>query len=118
MLSLCSNGFGSLALLGLMGSKVFGNVISDSPMTPRPPHLVPKAKNIIFLYMDGGVSHVDTFDPKPLLDKENGQPFKMKIEPTQFNNNGGVLKKSLGVQSLRPEWYSRQRAVPSHSLMR
>ena len=92
MLSLCSNGFGSLALLGLMGSKAFGNVISDSPMTPRPPHLVPKAKNIIFLYMDGGVSHVDTFDPKPLLDKENGQPFKMKIEPTQFNNNGGVLK--------------------------
>jgi hypothetical protein len=75
-----------------MGSKAFGNVISDSPMTPRPPHLVPKAKNIIFLYMDGGVSHVDTFDPKPLLDKENGQPFKMKIEPTQFNNNGGVLK--------------------------
>jgi hypothetical protein len=92
MLSLCSNGFGSLALLGLMGLKAFGNVISDSPMTPRPPHLVPKAKNIIFLYMDGGVSHVDTFDPKPLLDKENGQPFKMKIEPTQFNNNGGVLK--------------------------
>lgn len=92
MLSLCSNGFGSLALLGLMGSKAFGNVISDSPMTPRSPHFVPKAKNIIFLYMDGGVSHVDTFDPKPLLDKENGQPFKMKIEPTQFNNNGGVLK--------------------------
>ena len=92
MLSFCSNGFGSLALLGLMGSKAFGNVISDTPMTPRPPHFVPKAKNIIFLYMDGGVSHVDTFDPKPLLDKEHGQPFKMKIEPTQFNNNGGVLK--------------------------
>ena len=92
MLSLCSNGFGSLALLGLMGSKAFGNVISDAPMMPRLPHLIPKAKNIIFLYMDGGVSHVDTFDPKPLLAKENGQPFKMKIEPTQFNNNGGVLK--------------------------
>jgi hypothetical protein len=41
--------------------------------------------------MDGGPSQVDTFDPKPLLTKENGQPFKMKIEPTQFNNNGHTL---------------------------
>ena len=95
MLSLCSNGFGSLALLGLMGSKTFGNVLTSgkvNPLSPQPSHFEPKAKNVIFLYMDGGVSHVDTFDPKPLLAKENGNPMKMKIEPTQFNNNGGVLK--------------------------
>jgi hypothetical protein len=41
--------------------------------------------------MDGGVSQVDSFDPKPLLTKESGQPFKMKMEPTQFNNNGSTL---------------------------
>ena len=51
----------------------------------------PKARSVIFLYMDGGPSQVDTFDPKPRLDREHGQPFKMKIEPTQFNNVGNTL---------------------------
>jgi hypothetical protein len=41
--------------------------------------------------MDGGPASMDTFDPKPLLTKEHGQPFKMKMEPTQFNNNGNTL---------------------------
>ena len=41
--------------------------------------------------MEGGPSQVDTFDPKPRLDREDGQPFKMKAEPTQFNNNGKTL---------------------------
>ena len=41
--------------------------------------------------MDGGPSQVDTFDPKPRLTREHGQPFGMKIEPTQFNNNGNTL---------------------------
>ena len=54
-------------------------------------HFQPRAKNIIFLYMDGGPSQVDTFDPKPRLNKEDGQPFAMKMEPTQFNNNGNTL---------------------------
>ncbi|HSU67249.1 MAG TPA: DUF1501 domain-containing protein, partial [Tepidisphaeraceae bacterium] len=54
-------------------------------------HYRARAKNVIFLYMDGGPSQVDTFDPKPLLTKEHGQPFKIKMEPTQFNNNGNTL---------------------------
>ena len=91
MLNLCSNGFGSLALIGLMGSKAFGNTIKTSPMPLREPHFTPKAKNVIFLYMDGGPSQADTFDPKPRLTKEDGKPFGLKIEPTQFNNNGGSL---------------------------
>jgi hypothetical protein len=41
--------------------------------------------------MDGGPSQVDTFDPKPRLQQEHGQPFKMRMEPTQFNNNGVTL---------------------------
>ena len=57
------------------------------------PHHEVRAKNVIFLYMDGGPSQVDTFDPKPLLDKYDGKdPSKLfKVEPTQFNNNGNVL---------------------------
>ncbi|MBL8855315.1 MAG: DUF1501 domain-containing protein [Planctomycetaceae bacterium] len=54
-------------------------------------HHVARAKNVIFLYMDGGPAQMDTFDPKPRLQAEHGQPFAMKMEPTQFNNNGNTL---------------------------
>jgi len=97
MLSHCATGFGAVALWGLLGSKAFGNTPSPvpdpnkAPWAPHPPHFAPKVRNIIFLYMDGGVSQVDSFDPKPLLTKEHGQPFKMRMEPTQFNNNGNTL---------------------------
>ena len=47
---------------------------------------------MIFLFMDGGPSQVDTFDPKPRLDREHGQPIKVKTHPTQFNNVGNVLR--------------------------
>ena len=46
---------------------------------------------MIFLFMDGGPSQMDTFDPKPRLDREHGQPIKVKTHPTQFNNVGNVL---------------------------
>ena len=97
MLRQAANGFGGIALLALLGDKTFGNVVTtEAPgnlntLVPRPPHHAPKARNVIFLYMDGGPSQVDTFDPKPLLNQEHGQPFKMKMEPTQFNNNGNTL---------------------------
>src|SRR5262249_1788772 len=95
MLLRCANGFGALALMALLGDKAFaGTAVASAlagPMAPRAPHFAPKARNVIFLYMDGGPSQVDTFDPKPRLQKEHGQPFKMKMEPTQFNNNGNTL---------------------------
>src|SRR5690242_18179072 len=82
MLLRCANGFGAVALAGLLDDRAYGASPSlastdSSPFAARPPHRAPKARNVIFLYMDGGPSQVDTFDPKPLLDKENGQPFKM-----------------------------------------
>ena len=58
-------------------------------------HFPAKAKHIIFLYMDGGPSQVDTFDPKPMLDKYDGRaPHEVigKVEPTQFANIGKILK--------------------------
>ena len=93
MLFKCANGFGGLALLALLAEKSSGALSKTgrNPLAPRPPHFGAKARSVIFLYMDGGPSQVDTFDPKPLLAKENGQPFKMKMEPTQFNNNGSTL---------------------------
>src|SRR3954452_13738243 len=95
MLLRCANGFGAVALAGLLGEPAYGASASPttdaSPFAAKPPHHAPKARNVIFLYMDGGPSQVDTFDPKPLLDRENGQPFKMKAEPTQFANNGSTL---------------------------
>jgi hypothetical protein len=54
------------------------------PLAPRPGHHAAKAKSIIFLYMDGGPSQVDTFDPKPRLTREHGEPIKMHHPPTQF----------------------------------
>ncbi|QVL32158.1 DUF1501 domain-containing protein [Telmatocola sphagniphila] len=83
-----SAGFGSLALSGLLQDRAYAEPSSPT----KPPHFPARAKSVIFLYMDGGPSGMDTFDPKPRLDKEHGQPIKMKVEPTQFNNVGMVLK--------------------------
>ncbi len=96
MLSRYSSGFGLVALAALTGDRSFANNASDNLPLGQAGHGFhhrPKAKNVIFLYMDGGPSQVDTFDPKPLLDKYNGQdPAELfKVEPTQFNNNGTVL---------------------------
>src|SRR5687768_8752168 len=46
-----------------------------SAHAPKPPHFKPRAKNVISLFMCGGVSHLDTYDPKPALDKYHGQPL-------------------------------------------
>ncbi len=95
MLSRCAGGFGAVALAALMGDRAFGGDVvaahSSNGLAAKPQHFSAKCKNVIFLYMDGGPSQMDTFDPKPLLTSEHGQPFKMKKEPTQFNNNGNTL---------------------------
>src|SRR5688500_107621 len=100
MLLRCASGFGAVALSALLNDRAFasppaGHSPLSSAASPKAPgvatHCPPRARNVIFLYMDGGPSQVDTFDPKPLLAKEHGQPFKMKKEPTQFNQNGNTL---------------------------
>lgn len=93
MLRQAAGGFGAVALAALMSEPSYGGVApSAEPLAPRPPHFPPRAKSVIFLYMDGGPSQMDTFDPKPRLDREHGQPIKMKVQPTQFDNVGNVLK--------------------------
>ncbi|MBK8504090.1 MAG: DUF1501 domain-containing protein [Saprospiraceae bacterium] len=98
MLGLCRNGFGGVALLGLMGGLGLGAPFNNQKILAQSPSILPhhpaKAKSVIFLYMDGGVSQVDSFDPKPRLEKENGEdPYKkFKVDATQFNNIGKILK--------------------------
>ena len=107
MLLRCGSGFGALAAAVLLAraglrrgpwrrSRLSPSrtraAHRENPLAPRPPHFPAKAQSVIFLFMDGGPSQVDTFDPKPRLDREHGQPIKVKTHPTQFNNVGNVLK--------------------------
>jgi hypothetical protein len=89
MLARCAGGFGAVALTAMLAERDAAGEATE-PALPRG-QFPARARNIIFLYMDGGPSQVDTFDPKPRLEREHGQPFRMKIEPTQFNNNGSTL---------------------------
>lgn len=106
MLRKCSMGFGGVALSALFGNNTLGSV--QSPLSPKLPHFPTKARNVIFLYMDGGPSHVDIFDYKPALEKYHGEdPAKAigKLAPTQFDNIGKVLK---------PHWDFKQRGESGH----
>lgn len=95
MLCVCKTGFGSLAMMSLFGTCKPKSESRDLlTRLGQAPQFIPKVKNIIFLYMDGGVSQVDSFDPKPRLAKENGEDpaKKFKVDATQFNNVGKILK--------------------------
>lgn len=77
-------GISSIALTTLMAKPVAA--------ADRGLHHAAKAKRVIWLYMDGGMSHLDTFDPKPRLTQDHGKPFPLPMEATQFDSNGPVLK--------------------------
>jgi hypothetical protein len=69
-----ANGFGMLGLAGLLAEEARASAPAD-PLAVKQPHYPAKAKRLIFLFMSGGPSHVDTFDPKPSLDRDNGKPL-------------------------------------------
>ena len=85
LLARASNGFGLAALAGLMAENA-----SAAPITHRAKRFTPRARSVIFCYMSGGVSHLDSFDPKPLLEKHAGKPPPVATARTQFNNDGVV----------------------------
>ena len=77
-----SMGFGWLAFAGLANQGIATGADQSGPTTPQSAlRFAPRAKRVIFLFMDGGVSHVDSFDPKPELTKHHGQPAKWKQDP-------------------------------------
>ncbi|MEX2168635.1 MAG: DUF1501 domain-containing protein [Pirellulales bacterium] len=83
-----SLGFGWLAFTGLTKQ----SAVAETPRTPF--HFAPRAKRVIFLFMDGGVSHVDTFDPKPQLTARHGQPANWKAD--KLSQSVSASRKWLG----------------------
>ena len=85
MLARTGAGFGMLGLSSVLAEQARAD-LSANPMTPKQPHFAPKAKHVIFLFMNGGPSHVDTFDPKPELKTQEGKPGKGgKYMPSPFS---------------------------------
>ena len=86
MLKTVSAGFGWLAFQGLAG-----DASAASSLAPRAPHFTPRAKRVIFLAMQGGPSHMDTFDYKPKLQEDEGQPGdkgRLFASPFKFSQHG------------------------------
>jgi hypothetical protein len=97
LLRAAASGFGSIALAGLFAEEQARaeNLALDParPLAPRPPHFPARAKRVIFLFMHGGPSAVDTFDPKARLDRDDGKPLPIK-RPLAFTKDAGPLMKS------------------------
>ncbi|AMV30525.1 hypothetical protein VN12_00315 [Pirellula sp. SH-Sr6A] len=85
-------GFGYLALQSLLASTGYCNQPSNNPLRPKDPHFPARAKRIVFLFMKGGPSHVDTFDPKPALDRDDGKPPPFALPRVVFAAQGNLLK--------------------------
>jgi hypothetical protein len=93
MLSQCCAGFGNLALLSLMSSlpsAVTGPALN--PLAAKVPMLKPRAKRVIFLFMHGGPSHVDTFDYKPALIRDSGKPLPFDKPRIQFSKTANLRR--------------------------
>lgn len=92
MLAQSSAGFGLAALTGLLAFRrpwLLADegraVVTESRTRPA------RAKNVIFCFMSGGVSQVDSFDPKPRLTRDHGKPMPVPVKPTVFNANGNIM---------------------------
>lgn len=86
-------GFGNVALLSLLASEssAAGVPPNAAPLVPKQPHFPAKARRVVFLFMHGGVSHVDSFDPKPKLTEMNGKPLPIGKPKFEFAPTGNLL---------------------------
>ena len=84
-------GFGMTAFAGLAGAAVSNSPLNTNPLAPKPPQFPASAKHVIFLFLNGGPSQVDTFDPKPMLDKFSGKPVPDGNLKTE-RKTGNLLK--------------------------
>ncbi len=87
MLQHSAVGFGSVAFSAMLGAAT-----GDNPLAPKQPPLLARAKRVVFLFMKGGPSHVDTFDPKPLLDRDHGKNPPFDLPKVTFAPQGNLLK--------------------------
>jgi hypothetical protein len=91
LLSHTAVGFGSLALASLLANESPAEQSPSNPLSAKPPHFPARAKRAIFLFMKGGPSHVDTFDPKPLLTRDDGRSLPFAKPRVQFASTGNLL---------------------------
>jgi len=94
MLKGVASGFGALALSALMAEEAMaakGAGAPLDPLAPRPPHFPARAKRVIFLFMAGGPSQIDTFDYKPLLQRDHGKDLPFAKPRVQFAPTGKLL---------------------------
>ena len=91
-----ANGFGLLGLAALMAEEAKADATKSQdpadPMAVRPPMFPARAKRVIFLFMSGGPSHVDLFDPKPRLAKDNGKPLPFAMPHLERTRTGNLLQ--------------------------
>jgi hypothetical protein len=93
MLRQTAVGFGHLALSALLAEEAAaGTPPSPDPLAPRAPHFPTRARRVIFLFMKGGPSHVDTFDYKPRLQHDHGKPLPFAKPRVQFAPTGNLLR--------------------------
>ncbi len=95
MLRSSAAGFGHLALAALLSDEAVASQSASAagnPLAPRQPHFRPRAKRVIFLFMHGGPSQVDTFDPKPLLDRDDGKPLPFAKPRVVSSQTGNLLR--------------------------
>ena len=87
-------GFGYLALTGMLAEEAQSNPPQQqaNPLAPQRPHFAPRAKRVIFLFMKGGPSHMDTFEYKPLLQRDHGQPYPFQRPRVTFAPTGNLLR--------------------------
>lgn len=94
MLQECGTGFGMLGLASLIQTETSADTMpggGGSPLSVRAPMYRARAKRVIFLFMSGGPSHVDTFDPKPRLVLENGKPLPFAKPALERTRTGNLL---------------------------
>ena len=95
-----TDGLHGAALTALLSRDVFGRESLAPPtrrvydLKPRPPHYPPRAKSVIQLFMNGGPSQVDLFDPKPMLDRHHGKPYFQQIaeDVSSPQSAGGLMR--------------------------
>src|ERR1039457_5813208 len=76
----CAGGIGAIALAQMLERDGrAAAAVEQNPLAPRQPHFAPKAKNVIFMFMEGGPSQIDLFDPKPELQKWHGKPLPPEL---------------------------------------
>src|SRR5580700_10959090 len=97
LLRTMGTGFGAAGLASTLQAAGVSSPVS--PLAPKPPHFPARAKHVIFLFLNGGPSQVDTFDPKPMLAKYNGQPMPTANLKTE-RKTGNLLKSPFEFKKL------------------